>query len=384
MIRLCRNVIETARAKSCCPSSVGLGVRGAAASSGGPRTPRNASRAFSPYRPALLGIYVMVVAGLARRTCGCSTRNGPPLAPSRYRFDLEVSISWLWRRGRPRIAVETRQLIHEMARANFLWGAPRIHGELLKLGITVSQATVSRYMPRSPKDRRSQAWRTFVRNHAIAMVQSRNFDGHSLARDLLSQVRSRSRIFTCRLSAFVVALATAPCAGLLGIGRSIPCCRSSPARLVFQNCNPGSQIQGAGAAIAAGYSQRRSFADRSNSRPTYPHTSSNITRTAHQCPQLVNVCLSTRSSRGHGTRLRQIAHNAKVPSSHPIATLGQPRIRSYLFEADMYAADVLRNDTCSGLTVPGSIRAWRLRNSPARLADKAGRFWSSAATPVGS
>jgi len=152
----------------------------------------------------------MVVAGLARRTCGCSTRNGPPLAPSRYRFDLEVSISWLWRRGRPRIAVETRQLIHEMARANFLWGAPRIHGELLKLGITVSQATVSRYMPRSPKDRRSQAWRTFVRNHAIAMVQSRNFDGHSLARDLLSQVRSRSRIFTCRLSAFVVALFTDP------------------------------------------------------------------------------------------------------------------------------------------------------------------------------
>jgi hypothetical protein len=42
--------------------------------------------------------------------------------------------------------VETRQLIHEMARANFLWGAPRIHGEPLKLGITVSQATVSRYI----------------------------------------------------------------------------------------------------------------------------------------------------------------------------------------------------------------------------------------------
>src|SRR5262252_3677266 len=66
-----------------------------------------------------------------------------------------------WRRGRPRIALETRQLIREMARANFLWGAPRIHGELLKLGITVSQATVSRYMPMSRKDRRSQAWLTF-------------------------------------------------------------------------------------------------------------------------------------------------------------------------------------------------------------------------------
>jgi hypothetical protein len=56
-----------------------------------------------------------------------------------------------------------------MARANFLWGAPRIHGELLKLGITASQATVSRYMPPSRKDRRSQAWRTFVRNHAITI-----------------------------------------------------------------------------------------------------------------------------------------------------------------------------------------------------------------------
>jgi putative transposase len=52
-----------------------------------------------------------------------------------------------WRGGRPGIALETRQLIREMARANFLWGAPRIHGELLKLGITVSQATVSQYMP---------------------------------------------------------------------------------------------------------------------------------------------------------------------------------------------------------------------------------------------
>jgi len=114
-----------------------------------------------------------------------------------------------WRGGRPRIALETRQLIREMARANFLWGAPRIHGELLKLGITVSQATVSRYMPPSRKGRRSQAWRTFVRNHAIAIVQSRSFDGHNWARNLLSQVRSRSPVFS-RLSAFVVASVTDP------------------------------------------------------------------------------------------------------------------------------------------------------------------------------
>jgi len=54
-----------------------------------------------------------------------------------------------------------------MARENFLWGAPRIHGELLMLGFTVSQATVSRYMP--PANRRpGQSWRTFIRNQALA------------------------------------------------------------------------------------------------------------------------------------------------------------------------------------------------------------------------
>ena len=68
-----------------------------------------------------------------------------------------------WRGGRPRIAREIRGLIAQMARENFLWGAPRIHGELLKLGFSVSQATVSRYMP-EPYRRRSQTWRTFIQN----------------------------------------------------------------------------------------------------------------------------------------------------------------------------------------------------------------------------
>jgi hypothetical protein len=115
-----------------------------------------------------------------------------------------------WRGGRPRIALETRQLIREMARANLLWGAPCIHGELLKLGITVSQATVSRYMPTSRKDLRSQAWRTFIRNHAITIGKSRSFNGHSWARDLLSQVRSRWRAFAYHLSAFAIAPVTGP------------------------------------------------------------------------------------------------------------------------------------------------------------------------------
>src|ERR1700722_8454208 len=52
-----------------------------------------------------------------------------------------------WRGWRPRISSELRNLIRQMARENFLWGAPRIHGELLMLGYTVSQATISRYLP---------------------------------------------------------------------------------------------------------------------------------------------------------------------------------------------------------------------------------------------
>src|SRR5271169_735774 len=75
-----------------------------------------------------------------------------------------------WRGGRPRISGEIRALIVRMARENFLWGAPRIHGELLMLGFSVSQATVSRYMPARSR-RPGQSWRTFVRNQAMAFGQ---------------------------------------------------------------------------------------------------------------------------------------------------------------------------------------------------------------------
>lgn len=69
------------------------------------------------------------------------------------------------RPGRPGIDGELRRLIRQMARDNG-WGAPRIHGELLKLGFDVSEATVSRYMPRrSPDPGRQQRWMTFLRNH---------------------------------------------------------------------------------------------------------------------------------------------------------------------------------------------------------------------------
>jgi putative transposase len=74
-----------------------------------------------------------------------------------------------WRRrsrrlGRPRISHEIRDLIRKMSLANPLWGAPRIHSELLKLGIEVSQATVGRYLPWRPKVP-SPTWRSFLHNH---------------------------------------------------------------------------------------------------------------------------------------------------------------------------------------------------------------------------
>jgi putative transposase len=80
---------------------------------------------------------------------------------------------WAWksrrRWGRPAIGRDLRDLIRQMSRANPLWGAPRIHGELLKLGLTVSQATVSKYMVR-PRQPPSQAWRTFLKNHAEHLI----------------------------------------------------------------------------------------------------------------------------------------------------------------------------------------------------------------------
>jgi transposase InsO family protein len=69
------------------------------------------------------------------------------------------------RPGRPKTALEIRQLIRSMSIANPLWGAPRIHGELLKLGIDVGQTTVAKYMARGRRGP-SQGWRTFLRNHA--------------------------------------------------------------------------------------------------------------------------------------------------------------------------------------------------------------------------
>jgi hypothetical protein len=74
---------------------------------------------------------------------------------------------WRWRSrsGRPSVDRETRKIIRQISSANPLWGAPRIHGELLKLGIDVSQATVAKYMIRRTSAP-SPTWRSFLRIHA--------------------------------------------------------------------------------------------------------------------------------------------------------------------------------------------------------------------------
>ena len=81
---------------------------------------------------------------------------------------------WTWRihrgkPGRPKVPQEIRDLIRMLSRNNPRWGAPRIHGELLKLGIELTEPTVAKYMVRHHKPP-SQTWRTFLENHMKTMV----------------------------------------------------------------------------------------------------------------------------------------------------------------------------------------------------------------------
>ena len=84
---------------------------------------------------------------------------------------------WTWksrrRTGRLGTPADVRVLIRTMSDANPLWGAPRIHGELQKLGISVSQSTVAKYMVRR-RPSPSQTWRTFLANH-IGQVAAADF-----------------------------------------------------------------------------------------------------------------------------------------------------------------------------------------------------------------
>src|ERR1700724_1161960 len=95
---------------------------------------------------------------------------------------------WRWksrrRGGRPQIETELRVLIRLMSMENPLWGAPRIHGELLKLGFEVAQSSVAKYMVkrRGPP---SQGWRTFLHNHAPDIAAMDLFVVPTIGFDLL-------------------------------------------------------------------------------------------------------------------------------------------------------------------------------------------------------
>ena len=81
---------------------------------------------------------------------------------------------WRWKSlergpGRPKVSPELRALIRKMNLSNPGWGAPRIHGELLKLGIEICETSVAHYMVRRRKPP-SQTWRTFLKNHLRQIV----------------------------------------------------------------------------------------------------------------------------------------------------------------------------------------------------------------------
>jgi len=103
---------------------------------------------------------------------------------------------WTWksrrRLGRPGVPPHVRQLIRTMAEANPLWGVPRIYGELLKLGIDISQATVAKYMPwhRWPP---SQTWRTFLTNQVGHIMAADFFVVPTATHRLLFVLVSRTR-----------------------------------------------------------------------------------------------------------------------------------------------------------------------------------------------
>jgi len=95
---------------------------------------------------------------------------------------------WRWksrpRGGRPLIEADLRALIRRMSVENPLWGAPRIHGELLKLRLEVAQSSVAKYMVRRSGPP-SQGWRTFLRNHAPDIAAMDLFVAPTIGFDLL-------------------------------------------------------------------------------------------------------------------------------------------------------------------------------------------------------
>jgi hypothetical protein len=124
----------------------------------------------SPKRPTFGMLDRLMFAGLYRLTptvLGALAIVKPETVIKWHRAGFRSYWRWRSRRrgGRPAVAPEMCKLIREMSIANPLWGAPRIHGELLKIGIDIGQTSVSKYMAKR-RDPPSQGWRTFLRNHA--------------------------------------------------------------------------------------------------------------------------------------------------------------------------------------------------------------------------
>src|SRR6266550_2559028 len=130
----------------------------------------NVLRRTAPKRLLLSSIDRLIFVGLYRlfpNVRGALTIVKPDTVMRWHRAGFRAY--WRWksriRRGRPKVPLEIRQLIRDMSLANPLWGAPRIHGELLKLGIDVGQTSLAKYMARHRRPP-SQGWRTFLLNHA--------------------------------------------------------------------------------------------------------------------------------------------------------------------------------------------------------------------------
>jgi len=126
--------------------------------------------AAADFGSVILGHSPQRVVRLATSLALCPGRHGRTLAARTVRkFWARLSKPQRRRRGRPGIAAELRRLIEQMAAANPLWRAPRIHGELKMLGITISERTVSRILRRLRRPP-NQTWRTFMHNHIGQMV----------------------------------------------------------------------------------------------------------------------------------------------------------------------------------------------------------------------
>src|SRR5664279_2810030 len=109
-------------------------------------------------------------------------------SPSKHWSDSSSRCYWRWKSrfqgGRPQIEADLRALVRRMSIENSLWGAPRIHGELLKLGFDVAQSSVAKYMVKQHRPP-SQGWRTFLRNHAPDIAAMDLFVVPTIGFDLL-------------------------------------------------------------------------------------------------------------------------------------------------------------------------------------------------------